>query len=136
MTVPDLAEFKAKEITNLTIRPGAYVSRPTDIRNLIPSRPIQGVEWYLETVCIEDEVNAEGIRETLAMMLEAMLDHSGEGDAIERNPQKSRPLVILRCFPSVLDLMTETVSRDSAWLSVLTERGRSGIVIGHPPSTA
>jgi hypothetical protein len=107
-----LSELRLKKITNLIIKPGAYVSLPTDIRDLIPWHPIQGVEWYMETVCIEDEVNAEGIGGTLAMMM----DHSGRGEAIDSDSQASRPLIIFQCSPSVLDMITDKVSRRLACL--------------------
>jgi hypothetical protein len=112
LTDPGLSKLKLKEVTSLTIKPGAYVSRPTDVRQMIPWRPrrLQVSQWDLPAVCIEDPVDTEGIRDTLSIIF----DHSEGGEAIESDSQEWRSMILLRCSASVLVLITEAVSRDLA----------------------
>jgi hypothetical protein len=106
---PRLAELKLKGITDLIIKPGAYLSWPTDIGDMPPWRPIQGVQWSTSKVCIEDEGNLTGIKETLAIMF----GHSGGCEPIDMAHQEARPWISLTCSSSVFGLVTEAVSRYS-----------------------
>jgi hypothetical protein len=110
-TVPTAlpADFKTKDITDLIIKPGAYISRSANMWDLIPWHPIQGLQKLTGIVRIEDEVNLSGIKGTLA----TLFDCSVEGESVDSSARDLPSLVVLECSPSVLGLVTEAVSLDS-----------------------
>jgi hypothetical protein len=96
-------------ITDLLISSGAYVWRDA-ARGATHEIREQKSWWCKGKVFIADEVDMNGIKETLAMMFDDYPGRAGEpiGGNVLGQPRSS---ISLECSSSVLDLVPETVSR-------------------------
>lgn len=101
--------FKTKDITNLIIKPGAYLSGSASMRHKIPWHPVQNLQHLTGVVRIEDEANLSGIKETLAILFDC-----AEGGEVVDSSSRVRPsLVVLECSPSIFGLVAHAVIRAS-----------------------
>lgn len=105
--VPCPARSAANDIVNLVIKKGAYVSRPKDKQDTTNIQPVQDLSWCSGTLHIEDELDMEGIKETLEMVF----GNPGRiGERNDPNSRKPRSLITLECSSYILDPLTEAVS--------------------------
>jgi hypothetical protein len=105
--VPCPARPASHDIVNLVIKRRAYVTRPKDKQDTKYIEPVQDLSWCSGTVHIEDEVNMEGIKGTLEMVV----GNPGRvGERNDGNSRKPRSLITLECSSSILDSLTEAVS--------------------------
>jgi hypothetical protein len=109
VSMPLPSGFKTKDITNLDIKPGAYLSGSAGERHEIPWHPIQNLQRLTGVLRVEDEVNLSGIKETLAILF----DCAEEGEVADKSFRDRPSLVILECSPSILGLVAQAVSRES-----------------------
>lgn len=123
----------SKVVTDLIIKPGAYISQPTDTGDTTPCRPVQDRMCPHRRIRIEDETWTIGLKDTMAIVFGNASD-AGESDL---NAYKHRPSILLECTSSMLELVTEAVSplSEMSYLILMIRRQRSMIAKLRPSST-
>jgi hypothetical protein len=106
--VPWRASPTSKNITDLVVKPGAYVSWSLGARET-PKRPsaVKHLSWCGGHVYIEDGVDMKGIKETLAMIF---VYPGRAGEPTDGSSRKPRSAFSIDCSSSVVSLISSAVS--------------------------
>jgi hypothetical protein len=102
----------SKNVTDLIIKPGAFVYGRVNSRDHPHTRRPQDLSWCAGTVYIEDGADTVVIKETLAMIFDYPCRAGEPADGSSRKPRSD---IALRCSSGVLDLVLESVSREFAY---------------------
>lgn len=96
------------EISHLIIKPGAVIQWPMVIGDIAPWRPVPCQQRYLGHVHIKNGADQAKLKETL----KTIFDHpnGARPSNIDNSDQDHLPRISLECSPSVLALVTESVS--------------------------